>query len=230
MKIFKVFIMICLSRSPLLAISLIPQFVRAQTAVQLFNHQDLNGWYAYNKESGKHANATDLFVVENQMIRLYGDIAGYLMSEESFHNFQLTAEFRWNTDTTFVRRNQTKNSGVMYLVPVEAPDMLWPKGIQFQIKEGATGDFILLQDVTLRIKGEKTEPGKSVAATRFEDAANPIGKWNTLVVTCLNGNIKQELNGKLVNEGDDPSVSEGRILLQYEGFPIDFRVVEIVKL
>jgi hypothetical protein len=152
------------------------------------------------------------------------------MSDQSFHNFRLTVEFRWNTDTTFIRKNNSKNSGVMYLVPSDTPDILWPKGIQFQIKEGSTGDFILLQEVTIMISGKRTDPGKSVVAGRFEDAEKPAGDWNTLVVTAANGNIKQELNGKLVNEGTDPSVSEGRILLQYEGFPIDFRKVEIERL
>lgn len=202
----------------------------AQTTIQLFNQTDLDGWYAYEPESGKHENASDLFTVEHQMIRLFGEKPGYLMSKQSFRDFKLTVEFRWNTDTTFVRKSNKKNSGVMYLVPIEAPDTLWPKGIQFQIKEGATGDFIFLKDVTLIINGKKTEPGKSVVVKRLVDATNPIGEWNTLVVSSINGKIKQELNGKPVNEGTDPSVSEGRILLLYEGFPIDFRKVAIEEL
>ena len=201
----------------------------AQNTVQLFNGTDLEGWYAYEPESGKHPNATDLFTVEDGMIRLYGSKAGYLMSKESFRDFKLTAEFRWNTDTNFIRKMDNRNSGIMYLVPSETPDELWPKGIQFQIKEGATGDFILLQEVTLTVKGERTEPGRSVVAKRFKDAAKPAGEWNTIVITFRNGEIEQMLNGIQVNKGTDPSVSEGRILLQYEGYPIDFRKVEIEK-
>ena len=208
---------------------LVPGLTFAQKTVQLFNQKNLDGWYAYEAGSGKHANASDVFSVEDHVIRFYGDKPGYLMSEQSFHNFKLTVEFRWNTDTTFTRVRDSKNSGVMYLVPKETPDTLWPKGIQFQIKEGFTGDFILLQEVTLEINGKKIEPGKSVVVKRFEDAAKPAGEWNTIVVTYLNGKIKQELNGKLVNEGSKPSVSEGWILLMYEGYPIDFRKVEIKK-
>ena len=209
---------------------LIPALSAAQTTIQLFNHKNLEGWYAYAPEYGKLANASELFSVEDSMIRLYGGKAGYLMSTQSFHDFKLSVEFRWNTDTTFVRKNNTKNSGVMYLVPIETPDILWPKGIQFQIKEGSTGDFILLQEVTLEINGKKTEPGKSVVIKRFDDAIKPDEEWNKLVVTFVKSTIKQELNGKLVNEGNNPSVLEGRILLQYEGFPIDFRKIEIERL
>jgi len=212
----------------LLLTLLLPALSHAQTTtIQLFNQKDFKGWYAYEPETGKHTDASELFSIEHNMIRLYGKKAGYLMSVQSFRDFRLTAEFRWNTDTTFIKKTNNKNSGLMYMIPADAPDTLWPKGIQFQIKEGSTGDFILLQQVTLNIKGKTTAPGNSVVMKCFEEASKPLGEWNTLVITSANGKIKQELNGKLVNEGTHPSVSEGRILLQYEGFPIDFRKVEI---
>lgn len=200
----------------------------AQSTIRLFNQKNLEGWYAYEPQTGKHTDASELFSVEQNMIRLYGKKPGYLISTQSFQNFRLTAEFRWNTDTTFIRKTNNKNSGLMYLVPADTPDTLWPKGIQFQIKEGSTGDFILLQQVTLNIQGKTTEPGNSLVMKCFEEASKPAGEWNTLVVTSSKGKITQELNGKVVNEGTNPSVTEGRILLQYEGFPIDFRKVEIV--
>ena len=220
--------MIHLYRFLFIAVLLLSQKNNAQQ-IALFNQKDLKGWYAFGEEKGKVSNAAELFSTEDNMIRMYGPKAGYLMSEQSFKNFKLTVEFRWNTDAKFVKKNNSKNSGVMYLVPSETPDVLWPKGIQFQIKEGATGDFVLLQEVTLKINGKKTEPGKSVVAKRFADAEKAIGEWNTLVVTSKNGIITQQLNGKLVNQGTASSVTEGRILLQYEGFPIDFRKVTIKK-
>lgn len=206
------------------------QLINAQPAVKLFNGTDLKGWYAFEPASGKHTNASELFPVEEGMIRLYGDKAGYLMSEQSFRDFELTAEFRWNTDPTVKKRSNSMNSGLMYLVPAETPDALWPQGIQFQIKQGATGDFVLLKNVTVLKNGVRTEPGESVVSARSEDAEKPAGEWNTLMVTVSKGKIQQTLNGKLVNEASDPSVTEGRILLQYEGFPIDFRKVEIKPL
>ena len=219
MKIVAIIIITCLFSS----------IVYSQSSQELFNKQNLKGWYAFDADTVKHDNASEVFKVENGMIRLYGPKAGYLMSNEAYSEFQLTAEFRWNIDTSFVRKSNKKNSGLMYLVPSDAPDMLWPKGIQFQIKEGATGDFILLQEVTLTVNGTKSEPGRSTVVKRTEDAENPIGEWNTLMVTVKDNKISQELNGKVVNEGIDPSVKEGRILLQYEGFPIDFRKVEIAE-
>ncbi|HYW35309.1 MAG TPA: DUF1080 domain-containing protein [Balneolaceae bacterium] len=201
----------------------------AQT-IHLFNGKNLDDWYAWQQTSGKHDNAADIFSVEDHMIRLYGPRAGYLMSKRSFHNFKLTVEYRWNTDTTFDRKNNHINSGIMYLVPAATPDTLWPKGIQFQVKKDATGDFIFLRGTTLKIKGKRTTPGRSVISTRFQDAAHPIGEWDTVTITYRDNKITQQLNGKLVNEGTDPSVTSGRIMLMYEGFPIDFRKVELKKL
>lgn len=215
----------------LLIISLVfsSSYTNAQKKVALFNQKDLTGWYAFEPKTGKHDNASEVFSVENKMIRLYGKDAGYLMSLESFENFQLTAEFRWNTDPSFVRKSDNRNSGLMYLVPNETPDELWPKGIQFQIKEKATGDFILLQGVTLNVKGMPTIAGKSVESKFFKSAEKPVGEWNTIKITVKNGTVTQRLNGKVVNKGTEATVKEGRILLQYEGFPIDFRKVTIKK-
>ncbi|GGA76622.1 hypothetical protein GCM10008015_16560 [Flavobacterium palustre] len=213
----------------LVTLFFVSQNNQAQKRIALFNQKDLKGWYAFGEEKGKTNNADELFSVENNMIRMFGPKAGYLMSEQSFRNFELTVEYRWNTDVNVVRKNNNKNSGVMYLVPAETPDILWPKGIQFQIKEGATGDFVFLQETTLNINGTKTTPGKSVVSKRFADAEKPIGEWNQLVIISKNGVITQKLNGKTVNQGTESSVTEGRILLQYEGFPIDFRKVNIKK-
>lgn len=212
-------ILLLLTSSPIL---------HAQT--KLFNGKNLKGWYAYEPKTGKHSNATDIFQVEDKMIRLYGDKLGYVMTEKSFKNFQLTVVFRWNTDSTITRKSNKRNSGIMYLVPTSTKDTLWPKGIQYQVKEGGTGDFVLLQEVTLMVKGKQTASGKSVTSTRFSDAEKPVGEWNTAVVTVVDGNVKQELNGMLVNEGTLTEPSEGKILLQYEGYPIDFSKIVLRKL
>ena len=218
-----------LFRLMIITLVFVSTYTNAQKKVALFNQKDLTGWYAFEPKTGKHVNASDVFSVENNMIRLYGKDAGYLMSLESFENFQLTAEFRWNTDASFVRKSDNRNSGLMYLVPNEATDELWPKGIQFQIKEKATGDFILLQGVTLNVNGTKTIAGKSVESKFFKNAEKPVGEWNKIKITVKNGTVTQRLNGKIVNKGTDATVKEGRILLQYEGFPIDFRKVTIKK-
>jgi hypothetical protein len=192
--------------------------------IKLFNGKNLKGWHAFSSQKSKPDTA--LFHVEKGIIKAYGKYQGYIISEQSFKNkFIITAEFRWNTDSTALRINNKRNSGVMYNVPVENPDELWPKGIQFQIKDKATGDFILLKEATIKVNGQITEPGKSVTAKRIKDAEKPVGEWNKLEIVFDNGHCLQYLNGELVNEGFEASVTEGRVMLLFEGFPIDFKNV-----
>ncbi len=196
----------------------------------LFNGTNLKGWYAYTATANKYENAQDIYVVSDNMIRLHGEKVGYLMSDISYDNFELMAEYRWNIEKQYHRNSNTKNSGVMYNIPTDAPDVLWPRGIQFQIKEGFTGDFVMLDSVTIKVKGTKNAAGKSVVVTRFKDNEKPVGEWNTLLIQSKNGHCTQYLNGQLVNEGIEASSTKGRILLQYEGSPIDFKNIKIKML
>ena len=196
----------------------------------LFNGTNLNGWYAFTPTEKKHENAQDIYAVSDNMIRLHGEKVGYLMSYKSYNNFELTVDYRWNTEQKYHRNNNTKNSGVMYNIPTDAPDVLWPRGIQFQIKEGFTGDFVLLDSVTINVKGVTNPAGKSVVDTRLKSNDKPTDERNTLMIQSKNGHCLQYLNGQLVHEGIDASSKKGRILLQYEGSPIDFKNIKIKTL
>lgn len=196
---------------------------------KLFNGATFDGWYAYTKK-GTFKNASDVFSLSNGQIRLNGDTPGYLMSVQSFSDFELSMEYKWNTEPEYSRGRGKRNSGIMYNVPASAADMLWPAGIQFQIKEGATGDFVLLNDVTIKSRGVKSAPGKSVVVSRLLENEKPLGEWNQIVIKSYKGKCLQFLNGKLVNEGSEASTVSGRILLQYEGSAIDFRQLSIKSL
>lgn len=194
--------------------------------ISLFDGKDLKGWHYFSAQNTKPDTA--LFHIENNTIKAYGKYQGYLITEQTFGNyFVLTAQFRWNPDSLAPRIKNKRNSGVMYNVPAGNPDGLWPQGIQFQIKENATGDFILLKNVTLKVNGTTTLPGKSVTSKRFADAEKPVGEWNLLEVVYDHGRCTQRLNGTLVNEGTESTATQGRIMLLYEGYPIDFRNVNI---
>jgi hypothetical protein len=192
-------------------------------------NKDGISWYAYTKDQ-KYEAATAVYHFTDSMIRLYGDKIGYLMSKQSYADFELTLQYRWNMEPQYQRGAGKRNSGVMYNVPDTARDMLWPAGIQFQVKEGATGDFILLENVTLAVRGETKAPGKSVVVPRTSEQEKTLGQWNTIVIRSVKGKCSQYLNGVLVNEGTDASSASGRILLQYEGAPVDFRSVVIKTL
>ena len=182
-----------------------------------------NDWYAFTKTSPERLEPSKVYEFTDGMIRMNGENIGYLMTKKAYKNFELSLEFRWNIEEKFNRGNSKKNSGVMYNIPVDSPDNIWPKGIQFQIKENTTGDFIFLDKVTAIVNGKLVEAGASVTSPKFSENEKPYGEWNTIVIKSFNGKITQYLNGKLVNECTEASSVEGKISLNYEGSPIDFK-------
>ncbi len=184
-------------------------------------------WYAFTKTSPERLEPSKVYDFEDGMIRMNGGNIGYLMTKKSYKNFELSMEFWWNIEEKFHRDNNIKNSGLMYNIPVDSPDNIWPKGIQFQIKENVTGDFIFLDKVTAKVNGKQVEAGASVSSPKFSANENPHGQWNSIVVKSFNGKITQYLNGKLVNECAEASSLEGKISLNYEGSPIDFKNIQL---
>ncbi len=187
----------------------------------------MNDWYGYSKNSTERVAPSKLYDFTNGIIRMHGADNGYLMTNSSYKNFELRLEFRWNMKKEFYRGNEKKNSGVMYNIPTDSPDHIWPKGIQFQIKESSTGDFIFLDQVTAKVNGKVIEAGASVVSPKFSANENPYGQWNTILIQSFNGKCTQYLNGKVVNEGVEASSKEGKISLNYEGSPIDFRNIQV---
>jgi len=201
-------------------------FILNSCAVQQKN-LSMNDWYAFTKTSTDRIEPSKVYEFTDGMIRMHGDNIGYLMSKKSYKNFELSLQYRWNIEEKFNKGNTKKNSGVMYNIPVDSPDNIWPKGIQFQIKENTTGDFIFLDKVTAKVNGKLVEAGASVTSPKFSANENPYGEWNTILIKSLNGKITQYLNGKLVNECVEASSVEGKISLNYEGSPIDFKNIQL---
>lgn len=184
-------------------------------------------WYAFTKTSKLKIKPSKVYELTDGIIRMHGDNIGYLMTNKSYKNFELALEFRWNIEEKFNKSKAKKNSGVMYNIPIDSPDNIWPKGIQFQMKENTTGDFVFLDNITAVVNGKLVEAGPSVTSPKFSANENPYGEWNQVLIRSFNGKITQYLNGKLVNECVETSSKEGKISLNYEGSPIDFRNIRL---
>jgi hypothetical protein len=201
-------------------------FLLDSCSVQNKNFSE-NDWYAFTKSSKERIEPSEIYEFTDGMIRMHGDNIGYLMTQKSYKNFELALDFRWNIEEKYNKSKSKKNSGVMYNIPTDSPDNIWPKGIQFQIKENTTGDFIFLDNITAIVNGKLVEAGASVTSPKFSANENPYGEWNHVLIRSFNGKIIQYLNGKLVNECTKASSAEGKISLNYEGSPIDFRNIKL---
>lgn len=176
----------------------------AQTAtqptgkVELFNGKDLSNWQVWLKD--EKADPAKTFTVEGGVLKCTGEPFGYIRSKEAYKNYVLTVEWRFVKDG---------NTGV--LVHTSGPDKTWPKALECQGQHGKQGNLVAFADVKFEgMKGMNTpRPGP--------DVEKPIGEWNTYKIVCDGDSVKVFLNGTLVNQAPQCTVTSGQICLQSEG-------------
>ncbi|WP_263375051.1 3-keto-disaccharide hydrolase [Granulicella aggregans] len=217
-----------------------------QAPIVLFDGKDLSKFDTFIKGRGLNSDPTHVFKVENKVIHVSGHEMGYIITKQSFHRFYLRAEFKWGTGTFGERKGQARDSGILY--NIQGEDKVWPRSIEFQIKEGETGDFWLTDGAALTGPDGKRVTGPTGAATNIGhihkgpqknvvgfrntegELEKPYGEWNILEVVVDDNHITQYVNGVLANVGTDPFPTEGKILFQSEGAEVYFRNIQLSPL
>lgn len=156
--------------------------------------------------------------VENGMIRCTGEPNGFLRSKQMYRNFVLRAEWRFQKEGWTGAPQEWPNAG--FFINAGAIEKGWPMSQEIQGHFGEAGSLF-------GVRG-----GKVTGAKRGPIVKNrPVfGSWDRYEITQQEGRIKVVLNGDLVNEGSDAEPDEGTICLQSEGWPVDYRNVEIKEL
>ncbi len=196
----------------------------AGPTIKLFNGENLDNWNIY--VSSEDVEAGDLFWVNEGMIHTTGKPHGYIRTIETYSNFKLHVEWRWVEEPT--------NSGV--LIHVQGEDRIWPLSIECQLMHEHAGDLVLIgkgSGVTVKDSAYlvTSEENRYMVINKFEGVSeNPAGEWNSYDITSQDGNIKVMVNGVLQHVGSDMTLTEGNILLQSEGSPMQFRNVTLEKL
>ena len=75
-----------------------------------------------------------------------------------------------------------------------------------------------------------TEGKKRRILNLTDKSENKVGDWNTMVVECLDREIKVWVNGDLVNYGYECTVNQGQIAVQAEGSEVEFRKLALTKI
>jgi hypothetical protein len=216
--------LLCLSFLLLQYISLVSN-VQAQDFKSLFNGKDLSGWHSFLKTKGKDNDPDKVFSVDGGLLKITGKEFGYVVTEKSFSNFHLVAEFKWGEKKYPPREDKVRDNGILYYVVAE--DKVWPRSIECQIQEGDCGDFWLIDSTTVVIDGVRTPATKNTHIVKKRDNEKPTGEWNRIEVIAKNGKCTHIVNGIVVNEGNDASLRSGRILIQSEGAEAYYRKIEI---
>jgi hypothetical protein len=223
-----------------------PKIPAHKSAIVLFDGSDLKNFDTFLTGTGLNNDPGHVFRVENGVIHVSGKEFGYLITKKTYQNFYLRAEFKWGEGTYGSREGKARDSGILY--NVQGEQKVWPQSIEFQIMEGGTGDFWMTDGAALTGKDgvRVTGPaGKAMKIDRFGkgpsenvvgfrdpvgEVEKPHGEWNVLELVTQGNDVKQYVNGKLVNEGTDPSPVSGKILFQSEGAEVYFRDMKLYPL
>ena len=115
--------------------------------IQLFNGKNLDGLYTWISDT-KYEDPRKVFTVEDGVLHISGDGLGYICTKDRYKDYHLVVEYRWGDRTWKSRETRSKDTGV--IVHCAEPDGscggVFMAGIEAQIIEGGTGDFIVVTD------------------------------------------------------------------------------------
>jgi hypothetical protein len=194
-----------------------PAPVTPSKPIDLFNGKDFSGWTFCLRSN---AEPSKTFTVTNGVVHCTGQPFGYMRTETTYRDYRLTVEWR------FVKiAPNADNTGVF--VHVQPPDQVWPKCIENQGQFHHQGDLVLMTGATCKKNG--TLQTRSVPMTETQNE-KPAGEWNSYEIECSGDSLKTYVNGKLMNQVTECSVSSGAIALQSEGGEFEVRKVSVEPL
>lgn len=200
-------------RSAFLLASVLPALLSAQSEgfVSLMPNNDVREHWAIVN------TPPETWSVKDGVIACKGEPRGYLRSNKKYKNFIFRAEWRFQKEGWTQAPERWPNAG-FFIYASEAAGERWPKSfVEVQGHYGEAGSLF-----SGGIQGAKRGP---IVKDRV-----PFGDWDRYEITSRDGQVRVELNGKLVNEGWGADPAEGYICLQSEGWPVFYRNVKIKEL
>jgi len=204
--------------APVVAVEDIKPIV-PQEKIMLWNGKDFTGWTRFLPDASKNVDQT--WSVENGLLRCTGKPAGYMRTETPYADYHLHVEWRWP--------EKPGNNGV--LVHMSGQDVVWPRSLECQLASGNAGDFWVIGGLEF---AEHARGGKRVNGRRtlklHESSEKPAGEWNQYDIVCKDNWVVVLTNGALQNVATECSDRSGKICLQSEGVPIEYRNIWIEPL
>ncbi|MBN2128171.1 MAG: DUF1080 domain-containing protein [Sedimentisphaerales bacterium] len=183
----------------------------------LFNGRDLAGWDVVLQDNAAN---DDTFTVQDGVIHCTGDPVGFIRTAGDYKDFLLHVEWRWG--------ESPGNSGI--LVHAQAADNVWPLCVEAQLMANNAGDIILIGGSSAA-DYPADESGRSVRIPKRQASSEtPPGQWNQADVYCAGDTVRVYVNGVLQNTAFQVNPAAGRICLQSEGAPIEFRNITLTPL
>lgn len=194
--------------------------------VDLFNGKNLDGWDYFLVD--ENLEMEDVWSVNDGLLVCKGEPMGYIATKGEYTNFKLVVEWRWPEGV------EPTNSGV--LMRITGDPWALPKCTEAQLQHGNAGDiygfhgFKVSGDPDRFIENEKELTGKLTGVKKIFDNEDEPGDWNRYEIYMLNSSLTLYINGAKVNEANGLNIIPGKIGLQSEGGPIQFRTVKLIAL
>src|SRR5690606_6469513 len=153
---------------------------------------------------------------------------GLLRTERQYENFIL--ELEWSHQVP------GGNAGLfVWSHPLTAPGTPFARAIEVQILDGRESESYTSHGDIFPIHGARMTPDRPHPngwdrCLPSEKRCRPAGEWNHYRVTCRDGRIKLDVNGKEVSGGYDCSPRKGYIVLESEGGEVLYRNLRIREL
>jgi hypothetical protein len=199
----------------------------------LFNGTDLSGWHVDVPALDNNPDTINPFIVRDGMLVSLGTPPGHLITDSVFQDYRLEIEYRF--------AGEPGNCGI--LVHASTPRALYdmfPKSLEVQMMHENAGDFwCIVEDISVPNMEERRGPEEEWGVTEgklrriknlTENSENPVGEWNTMVIECVDEEIKVWVNDDLVNYGYECTASQGNIAVQAEGSEVEFRKLELTPI
>jgi len=139
--------------------------------INLFNGQNLDGWYPYLKGKGR-SDPNGVFSVVDGQLKVSGEVDGYLSTRDSWRDYRLIVEFRWGESNRADRTGKARDAGLF--LHSAGPDGnsfdaqgAYKAAIECQIMEGAVGDFLLIRGKNSN--GDALEPRLTTRVSEGRD-------------------------------------------------------------
>lgn len=176
-----------------------------------FNGLYLNNWTLSSEK------IKDTWSVKDGLMINKGNPRGYIRTKADFTNYILRLQFR---------HKGKGNGGV--LLRMVGPDKVWPRSIEAQGKFGSAGDIWNIDKFPMKVDQARTRGRHTVKLHKSNE--KPLGRWNQYEITMDRGYLELKVNELIQNTATECWETPGKICLQSEGSPMEFRNLVLIPI
>jgi len=212
----------------------------------LWDGKDFAGWTMFLGDP--NVDPKTVWSIEDGAILCKGNPKGYLRTDSDYANYHLHVEWKWvdkgGNSGVLVHMSEpdkvwpkciecqlmSGNAGDFWVIDTEFKEHAdLVKKFEEEQAQATPAPTPAASDKAKKKGKDKAKPkGPGRRTPKMGPSSEkPLGEWNSYDIVCKGDTIEVSVNGVLQNKATQVNVQSGKILLQSEGTPIEFRNVYI---